>query len=615
MYSSFSQDSLNKICFFSATDIAFSYINFLNSNADKSQKGLWIDLIETYGLHCMKGRQFFDLYRNFLKTSFTGDEYRDLYVDSFIRELRIPLFNMEDSYIEAKVYIQKNNIKCDWDIIESDYNEAKAHLQKILPFEKQLTEVTNSTAQLYKDYLLFADKFLDEENLQIIYERMISDCCLDPSCWLDYVDFLEIRDKYEAPKNLPNRDIFNQTVLDVNLRSIRNCTWNEKMYTKRMRLMERMHKPISNVQEVLEMGLAVGLTPEFAVNVWLEYLSFLRRATNYREEKECEILRKNFKLCWDTLGKQWGVLADCNCEILQFWGRLEYGPLHDQESAYDLWMTVMNSSDNSTRSALWVEFIQLEMRRDLESTRKLFKKALFSPGLDNPLTIASAWIRFERCNGSLKQLNSSQEHVDKFMASYMVQSQNHVEPIKGKGKKRKADNDEDFSLKKAKPTPSKPHVPEPAVDSHIVDKSKDNLRVFVSNLDYNITEEELVEGFPELSITSVDLIKSANGRGRGFGYLELKSEDQVELAISFDRRSIKERPAYISSVLRGKDERMAFKYSSELEPKKLFIKGLPHDITKEELDELFRREGNVVDVRIIIHKYNHSSPYVSNFVT
>lgn len=589
------------ILLFSATEIALSYVKFLDSSPDKSQKDLWIDLIETYGLHCMKGRQFFDLYRNFLKTSFTGDEYDKLYVDSFIRELRIPLFNMEDSYIEARVYIQKNSIDCDWNRIESDYNEAKAHLQKILPFEKQLTEVTNSSAQLYKDYLLFADKFLDEENLQIIYERMITDCCLDPSCWLDYVDFLEIRDKYEAPKSLPNRDIFNQTVLDVNLRSIRNCTWNEKMYTKRMRLMERMRKSISDVQEVLEMGLAVGSTPEFAVNLWLEYLSFLRRATNYKEEKECEILRKNFKLCWDTLGKQWGVLADCNCEILQFWGRLEYGPLGDQENAYDLWMTIMNSSDNSTKSALWIEFIQLEMRRDLESTRKLFKKALFSPGLDNPLTIASAWIRFERCNGSLKQLNSSQEHVDKFMVGYMIQGQQVFEPNKGKGKKRKAD-EEDFSFKKAKPTPSKAHVPVPVVESHIVDKTKDNLRVFVSNLDYNITEEELLESFPELSIASVNLIKSANGRGRGFGYLELNSEDQVELAISFDRRSIKDRPAYISSVLRGKDERMTFKYSAELEPRKLFVKGLPHDLKKEELEELFSKEGKVVDVRIIVHK-------------
>lgn len=551
----------------------------------------------------MKGRHFFDLYRKFLKTTFTGAEYEDLFLDSFMRELKIPLFNMEDSYIEAKVYVQKNNVQCDWENVEIDYNNAKAHLLKILPFEKQLEEVSNSTSKIYKEYLIFADKFLDEEVLQIIYERMITDCCLDPTCWLDYVDFLEIRDKLDSPKGLPKRDIFNQTVLDVNLRSIRNCTWNEKMYIKRMRLMERMHKKIADVQEVLETGLGVGSTPEFAVNLWLEYLGFLRRSTDYTEEKECEILRKNFRLCWDTLGKQWGVLADCNCEILQFWGRLEYGPLRDPDHGYDLWMTIMNSSDNSTKSALWIEFILLEMRRDLENTRKLFKKALFSPALDNPLTIASAWVRFERCNGSLKQLNASQEHVDKFMATFLAQSQKSFEQNKaGKGKKRKAESD-DFadSNKKIKPMTEKVPV-QIDHENHIVDRSKDNLRVFVSNLDYNITEEELIESFPELSISNVNLIKSANGRGRGFGYLEFNSEDQVKIALSLDRKSIKERPAFISSVLRGKDERTAFKYSAELEPKKLFVKGLPHDMEKSELEEFFGKEGKIVDARIVVHK-------------
>lgn len=102
------------------------------------------------------------------------------------RELSIPLYDMEETYIEFKVLCEKNKEKyadVDWKRTEDKYNKAKEHLQKILPFEKRLTELDSKShhdrASIYKEYIEKSKEFLNEQMVQIIYERMVTDCCLN----------------------------------------------------------------------------------------------------------------------------------------------------------------------------------------------------------------------------------------------------------------------------------------------------------------------------------------------------------------------------------------------------------------------------------------------------
>jgi hypothetical protein len=44
------------------------------------------------------------------------------------------------------------------------------------------------------------------------------------------------------------------------------------------------------------------------VKVWIEYLSYLSRVTNFSDTKKKEILRKNFNFAWDSLGRMYGSL-------------------------------------------------------------------------------------------------------------------------------------------------------------------------------------------------------------------------------------------------------------------------------------------------------------------
>ncbi|XP_055911341.1 squamous cell carcinoma antigen recognized by T-cells 3 [Eupeodes corollae] len=611
--------------------------------ASKTNRGteIWDEILGTYGLHCLKGNHFFKLYRQYVEgLEKSMDEKTQLNIQSYLRQLKIPLLDMEDIYIEFKVAYEQNKAtpaysSLEWETIEKEYFRAKGHLQKILPHEQKLLEVDDKQyrekADIYRSYIKESDKFLDENILQTLYERLVADCCLNADCWFEYISFLDYRDEYERPKELQDLPVFRQNAVDVSNRALRNCSWNEKLYIKRMQLLEKMEKSRQEIQEVLESSLSVGFqTPEPAVAIWLEYLTYLRRLTDYEDEEECEILRRNFNLCWNTLGQQWGVLADCNCEILQFWGRLEYGPLRDPKKGKELWTTVMESADNATRSGLWIEFSQLEMRRDLDSTRKLFRKALNSQDLDNPYVIISAWQRFERCNGSIRSMVSCQKDCDEFLKNYQrtikditkkfEQKQQPKVDKKGKDRKRKASDvsQEYIQDKKAKIDTATEFDANTDISSfkerkssmgtfkehenQEIDLTKDHLRIFISNLDYNLNEDEVKEQLTELRISSINLIRSANGRSRGFGYVELEDETEVDKAIKLDRKLISGRPIYISSVLRDKEKRQKFKFSDGLEPKKLFVKGLPPDSKKEEVEVMFGSFGKLHDVRLVFHK-------------
>lgn len=102
------------------------------------------------------------------------------------RELSLPLYDMEETYIEFKVLCEKNKDKfanVEWSRIDDKYNRAKEKLQKILPFEKKLDALDprshQDRATVYQQYIAECQSFLSEQMIQVLYERMVTDCCLN----------------------------------------------------------------------------------------------------------------------------------------------------------------------------------------------------------------------------------------------------------------------------------------------------------------------------------------------------------------------------------------------------------------------------------------------------
>jgi hypothetical protein len=65
---------------------------------------------------------------------------------------------------------------------------------------------------------------------------------------------------------------------------------------------EKREAPKQEIQKILELATATDLT-------------YLKRTTDFTDEKQKDIFRNNFDMAWSNLGRTWGVLADSNCEI------------------------------------------------------------------------------------------------------------------------------------------------------------------------------------------------------------------------------------------------------------------------------------------------------------
>ncbi|KAF7993705.1 hypothetical protein HCN44_010300 [Aphidius gifuensis] len=124
----------------------------------------------------------------------------------------------------------------------------------------------------------------------------------------------------------------------------------------------------------------------------------------------------------------------------------------------------------------------------------------------------------------------------------------------------------------------------------------DKITVFVSNLDYDATEEEIKLALaPAGKVTLFKMIKDFKGRSKGF------------YALKLDRVPINGRPMFVSRCDPDKTTRgCAFKYACALEKNKLFVKGLPVTTTKEDLENIFKKYGTLTDVRLVTYRNGHS---------
>jgi RNA recognition motif-containing protein len=87
-----------------------------------------------------------------------------------------------------------------------------------------------------------------------------------------------------------------------------------------------------------------------------------------------------------------------------------------------------------------------------------------------------------------------------------------------------------------------------------------NNKLFVGNLSYSTTEDDLRELFTEAgTIDSVDLIKDRNtGQSKGFAFVEMSSRDEAQTAIDmFNGKDLNER-ALTVNIAKPRKERRDF---------------------------------------------------------
>ncbi|KAL7020121.1 hypothetical protein ACKWTF_011379 [Chironomus riparius] len=609
-----------------SVDIALEYASLTSRCSDKQAKEIWDDLIPVFGYDYWKGRLIWKAWRDdYMKRETDQIEMIRKIVKKFKEELLLPLHEMQLTYVEFREFLEKYGDQLqkpfDREAFEVEVKDTKKILQKVKPFESKLSKLDTKAhyerVETFKNYVDECSE-LEEEYVQVLYERMITACCLNETVWKAYIEYIQNRASDWAPLESNKSKIFLQTDLDIVNRGLRNCNWSADLYIEKIRILETKKETKEKVQLVLEEATQVQYkSPDPLVKVWIEYLTYLVRSTNFNEEKETEILRNNFNLAWNSLGWQFGNLADCDCEILKFWGRIEYSKLNDHNQGKQLWNTVMESNDNYLKTALWIEYAKLEHQyKGTDAARWICKRALKVHDLNDVPSMASFWLRFERCHGTLESLKACQsicekvlkQHNRKFGSNKRKSDNFSKEKDKEPNEyKRKLPEDENPQHKKKFKEDTKEAAPkyreQEKAEEMEIDTTKDHVRVFLSNLDITVTLKDLQDTFPEINVVNFNMI--AKGKGKtGFGYAELASEVDVRKALRLDRRLLSGRPVFISPCERDKTHRAhGFKYSTNIEPKKLFVKGLSYSAENDDLQKLFGPFGKIVDIRIVMNKF------------
>lgn len=635
-------------------------IGYMGKDEEKVRR-LFERALAAVGMHVTKGAIIWEAYREYenivLLSQLPSDDdpenerkkaQLERIVGLFKRQLSNPLLDMDKTYEEYQSWCANygTEVETDEKSILKCYKQNSAKLASYLPYEEKLISAQGQSELLdaYKGYLLYI-KQNNFDLIAILYERAITDLSLEMSIWLDYITYLE-------------KDSRLARVLDpIYQRASRNVSWCSTVWQKWMRSYEEWNKRISEIQTILENALSIDFpTAEDYRNLWITYLECLRRRLDQypddgeERDKYLDVIRKTFNRACEHLAKYFGLDGDPSCAILQYWARFEAIHADNMEQSRKLWADIL--SQHSATASYWLEYIVLEKcYGDSKHLRKLYQKALSSTQ-DWPESIANSWIDFERDKGTLEQMEfceaRTKERLDKVVAErqkaqqLLSQSESSAQDKKA-ASKRKADdgkwknlgsspskivktdvrvkskrastlnidgkttNEQDKS--KSEPPPGYKTIEDKDTDDRDSQhKMDDSITIFISNLDYNTTEDDVRDALKSIEpITLFRMIKDHKGRSKGFCYVQLSSAETVNEALKLDRTLVKGRPMYISKCDSNKDTRCSvFKYSSTLEKNKLFVRGFPLTTTEEELKEIFKVHGDLKEVRLVTYRNGHS---------
>ncbi|KAK7072870.1 hypothetical protein SK128_011164 [Halocaridina rubra] len=134
------------------------------------------------------------------------------------------------------------------------------------------------------------------------------------------------------------------------------------------------------------------------------------------------------------------------------------------------------------------------------------------------------------------------------------------------------------------------------------DTCDDLSTIFISNLDFSVGKKEILPIFNGCgAIKEFRLVLDFKRRSKGFGYLVFSSQDAVPKALELDRTPFNGRPIFVSKY-NPESHSHNFKYATELEKNKLFIRGLPFTMKEDDIREAFQPHGDIKEIRLVTYR-------------
>lgn len=546
------------------------------------------------------------------------------------------------------------------DKVKKQHESAADFLHKITPFEDKLLTLENPVdkCQVYQEYIDLVKDLCQEDKyaecdgsgiLRVLYDRATTDCI---TCEASY----DLLVAYARHSQAHSSRSTHTRVLDA---CARRCPRRADFWVLSMQRAEHEGSKFEEVKSIFETALSKGMESyKHNEALWMGYLEYTRRRTQLDNEDDVEKLRRTFRLAWDSLAEAWGEEAN-DCEVPLYWARLEYKVLNDPKQGKMVFEEIFKYGDNKTMSKYWEALITLESNRTPRPSenklRDLMRRALRSVQ-DYPPAIARAWTDYERDHGQLSTLrecvDACEAKTQEWRESYQALKDKMIGNKKQKGKqdnkkskfdkkktkedaknkskgKRKSDGGDEGSKGKRKKEVEM-EVDQKDEDSaggvkrshddeeDDVGESKrqrtdstsphrlgtrDACTLFISNLEFKVDEQSLRDKLSQYGdIISLRVRKGIKAFGGSICYCQYKTPEAVDEAIKHDRMPLDGRPMFLSRYS-AKKSKPTFKYSTEAEKNKLFVKNLPFaHCTKDALAEVFDKYGKLKDVRVVTHK-------------
>eukprot|EP00112_Aurelia_sp_Birch-Aquarium-sp1_P005065 Seg1574.20 transcript_id=Seg1574.20/GoldUCD/mRNA.D3Y31 product="Squamous cell carcinoma antigen recognized by T-cells 3" protein_id=Seg1574.20/GoldUCD/D3Y31 len=581
----------------------------------------------------------------------------------FRRQLAVPLLGMQRTMQEYEDWTSEPIAES----VDKAYQKALSKLEKCVPLEDALSTATLPKQAEYEAYINMELKDGDPARIQCIYERAIKDNCLDANLWEQYTEYLDNKLKVasvavpvhkRAVRNCPwvvklwisyikalELNKTDHITVKESFEKALGCGFglSEDYVALWITYCDYMKRRIASWEEDTEKVEDLRKTFENAINYIDHYFgsegdktSVLRRYWAMIEAKFLGNLRKAQEL-WDAVMKihskethMWleythflrlhDDVISCRrafqravqtsvddpeqiCEAFLSFERIE-GTFEQLESATQRCENQLKKFEGKRQKGLESETLRAKERAEKNERQKQAK--LQKNKQNRKLG------KQEQQERNYQQESGKAQGKDVSKRKLPVKEQSYQEPP---AKKTKGHDTEETEKLEEKSLQEKMELGENEESSRtktpsFSEDSKENT-VFLSNLLFNTTDEDIKKKFNDCGeIKDVRIAHNQLGRSKGFAYLEFTDQKATEKALQLDRALLNGRPVFVSPCLdKSKDQQPKFRYSMSLDKNTVYVTNIPFELKKEDLEEIFKKIGDLKEVRIVTNRAGKSKGF------
>eukprot|EP00123_Amoebidium_parasiticum_P017282 comp23784_c0_seq1/m.41268 comp23784_c0_seq1/g.41268 ORF comp23784_c0_seq1/g.41268 comp23784_c0_seq1/m.41268 type:complete len:885 (-) comp23784_c0_seq1:484-3138(-) len=582
------------------------------------------------GLHYTEGASLWEAYRAFEQRLLDHAEEQEEDMDGpdsapvtaakkrivalFKRQLAVPHASLQGTIEQLEQWVGEYGPDSDVPDMQKAAKRTQEACKALQPLEDALAE---GGASAYLAYMQHEQQHGDDPaRVQALCERAVAAHALDATVWASYAQYMD--DK------MPGSVL----TLEVHARAVRNCPWVAALWQAYLQAMEVAGKDRVGIEGVFQAGLVAGFGgADDYVQLWTAYIDYQRRRVDWALEGEAlqeaaQELRVTFKKAQDYLHHYFGDTFDPYCTLLQYRARVELWCLKRVDLAREAWDSCVRTQGKNP--ALWLAYIDMEKHQgDAERVRGLYRKAVQVLG-EWAETVVEGWLLWERECGTLasytqackrtashrklmqdRRNQAATKEAERQQKVLEERQQRRAEKAQAKKEKTTADRKRPSDDTQGQGHTNKRHKAahkehkEEVVAQPPAPRTEENqaCTVFVKNLLYAVTEDELAAFFSKVGeVKEVRLVRSAQGRSKGYAYVEFATPEPVEAAVALDRTLMGDRPMFIDRCQEQAEKRTHFPIGED--PSTLFVAGLPKDYTKEQVENLFKPYGALRQVRM-----------------